>query len=148
MSPHRNEMSRLERVATRRKTGEGSADERAADHQMKRHETAMSTTTQAEADALFPTPESRPRQQEVLIVLYRKGKIDEALRAFRKIYVGIVDQTIDYLNSRDRNPPVLKAAVQETLKKDGRQDETQSRTRLIHGRIENWAADIQRRGSE
>src|SRR5207253_4945009 len=52
---------------------------------------------------LFPTPESRPRQQEVLIELYRKGKIDEALRAFRKIYVGIVDQTIDYLNTRDRN---------------------------------------------
>ena len=57
---------------------------------------------------LFPTPESRPRQQEVLIDIYRKGKIDEAVRAFRRIYLEIVDQIIEYLNTRDRNPPTLK----------------------------------------
>jgi DNA-binding GntR family transcriptional regulator len=33
---------------------------------------------------LFP-PETRPRQREVLIELYRKGKITEAFRAFKKI---------------------------------------------------------------
>jgi DNA-binding GntR family transcriptional regulator len=66
---------------------------------------------------LFSTPESRPRQQEVLIEIYRKGKIDEAVRAFRKIYVGIVDQTIDYLNSRHRNPPVLKRLSKKPSKK-------------------------------
>jgi len=48
---------------------------------------------------LFPTPASRPRQQEVLIEIYRQGKIGEAVRAFRKIYLGVVDQAIDYLNS-------------------------------------------------
>jgi DNA-binding GntR family transcriptional regulator len=65
---------------------------------------------------LFPTAERRPRQQEVLIEIYRKGKIDEALRAFRKISLGIVDQAIDYLNTRDRNPPVLKRSSRKTLR--------------------------------
>jgi DNA-binding GntR family transcriptional regulator len=63
---------------------------------------------------LFPTPESRPRQQEVLIEICRKGKIDEAVRAFRKIYLGFVDQLIDYLNTRDRNPLVLKRPSKKT----------------------------------
>jgi len=31
------------------------------------------------------SPESRPRQRETLIELYRKGKITEAFRAFKKI---------------------------------------------------------------
>jgi hypothetical protein len=35
---------------------------------------------------LYPTPESRPRQ-EVLIELYREGEIAEALWAFKKIYL-------------------------------------------------------------
>jgi len=33
---------------------------------------------------LFPTPESRPRQREVLIEIFRKGKTTEAFRAFRR----------------------------------------------------------------
>jgi DNA-binding GntR family transcriptional regulator len=45
---------------------------------------------------LFP-PETRPRQREVLIEIYRKGKITEALRAFKKIYLEIVDQLMDHL---------------------------------------------------
>jgi hypothetical protein len=36
---------------------------------------------------VFPTPETRPRQREVLIEIYRKGEITEALRAFKKIYL-------------------------------------------------------------
>jgi DNA-binding GntR family transcriptional regulator len=68
---------------------------------------------------LYPTPESRPRQQEALIEIYRKGKIDEAVRAFRKIYQEIVDQTIDYLNTRDRNPPMLKRSPRKTSRKVG-----------------------------
>jgi DNA-binding GntR family transcriptional regulator len=63
---------------------------------------------------LFPTQESRPRQQEVLIEICRKGKIDEAVRAFRKIYLGMVDQLIDYLSARDRNPLVLKRSSKKT----------------------------------
>ena len=39
---------------------------------------------------LYPTPESRPRQHEVLIDIYRKGKPDEAFRAFKKIYLKMV----------------------------------------------------------
>jgi len=47
---------------------------------------------------LFP-PESRPRQREILIEVYRKGKIAEAFRAFKKIYLEVVDQIIDHLKS-------------------------------------------------
>jgi hypothetical protein len=47
---------------------------------------------------LFP-PESRPRQREILIEMYRKGKIAEAFRAFKKIYLEVVDQIIDHLKS-------------------------------------------------
>ncbi len=50
---------------------------------------------------LFPTPESRPRQREVLIEVYRKGKITEAFRAFKKIYSEVVDQIIDNLKSQE-----------------------------------------------
>jgi DNA-binding GntR family transcriptional regulator len=48
---------------------------------------------------VFPTPETRPRQRETLIELYRRGKIAEAFRAFRKIYLEVVDQLIDHLKS-------------------------------------------------
>jgi DNA-binding GntR family transcriptional regulator len=48
---------------------------------------------------VFPTPETRPLQRETLIELYRRGKITEAFRAFKKIYLGVVDQLIDHLKS-------------------------------------------------
>jgi DNA-binding GntR family transcriptional regulator len=48
---------------------------------------------------VFPTPETRPRQWETLIELYRRGKIAEAFRAFRKIYLEVVDRLIDHLKS-------------------------------------------------
>jgi hypothetical protein len=47
---------------------------------------------------LFP-PECRPQQQEVLIEIYRKEKIAEAFRAFKKIYLEIVEEVIDHLKS-------------------------------------------------
>ena len=50
---------------------------------------------------LFPNPTTKPRQQEVLIEHYRRGKVDEALRAFKKIYLEVVHQIIDRLNSED-----------------------------------------------
>jgi len=50
---------------------------------------------------LFPTPETRPRQREVLIEIYRKGEIAEALQAFKKIYLEVVDQLIDHLKSQE-----------------------------------------------
>jgi DNA-binding GntR family transcriptional regulator len=49
---------------------------------------------------LFP-PETRPRQREVLIEIYRKGKIVEAFRAFKKIYSELVDVVIDHLESQE-----------------------------------------------
>ena len=54
---------------------------------------------------LFPTPATRPRQREILIEMYRKGKIAEAFRTFRKIYLEVVDQIIDRLESEE--PPNL-----------------------------------------
>jgi hypothetical protein len=50
---------------------------------------------------LFPTSESRPRQREVLIEIFRKGKITEAFRAFKEIYLEIVDEVVDHLKSQD-----------------------------------------------
>ena len=46
---------------------------------------------------LYPTSESRPRQHEALIEIYRKGKIAEAFQAFKKIYLKMVDEIVDHL---------------------------------------------------
>jgi DNA-binding GntR family transcriptional regulator len=46
---------------------------------------------------IFPGPATRPRQQEVFIELYRKGKVDEAVRSFKKTYLEVVQQIIDHL---------------------------------------------------
>ena len=50
---------------------------------------------------LFPDPAKRPRQREVLIEFLREGKIDEAVRAFKKIYLEVVHQIIDHLETRE-----------------------------------------------
>jgi hypothetical protein len=50
---------------------------------------------------LYPSPESRPRQHEALIEIYRKGKIDEALPAFKKIYLEMVDDIVAHLESQE-----------------------------------------------
>jgi hypothetical protein len=47
------------------------------------------------------SPAARQRQREVLIEMYRKGKIAEAFRAFKKIYLEIVDEVMDHLKSQD-----------------------------------------------
>ena len=49
---------------------------------------------------LFP-PETRPRQREVLIEIYRKGKIAEAFRAFKKIHLEIVDAVVDHFERHE-----------------------------------------------
>ena len=54
---------------------------------------------------LFPTPETRPRQREALIEIYRKGKIADAFRAFRKLYLEVVDQFVDHLNRHEAEEP-------------------------------------------
>jgi DNA-binding GntR family transcriptional regulator len=50
---------------------------------------------------LYPTPESRPRQHEALIEQYRKGKIEEAFRTFKKIYLKIVADAVDHLEAQE-----------------------------------------------
>jgi DNA-binding GntR family transcriptional regulator len=50
---------------------------------------------------LFPKPETRPRPSEILIEIYRKGKIAEAFRAFKKIYLEIVDEVVDHLKGQE-----------------------------------------------
>ena len=50
---------------------------------------------------LFPDPATRPQQREVLIEFYRKGKVDEALRAFKKIYLEVVHLIVDHLQTEE-----------------------------------------------
>jgi DNA-binding GntR family transcriptional regulator len=49
---------------------------------------------------LFPDQATRPQQREVLIEFYRKGKVDEAVRAFKKIYLEVVHRIIDHLETQ------------------------------------------------
>jgi DNA-binding GntR family transcriptional regulator len=53
---------------------------------------------------LFP-PATRPRQREVLIEMYRKGKIAEAFHVFKKSYLEVVDEIIDHLKSQEAAQP-------------------------------------------
>ena len=48
---------------------------------------------------LFPDPATRPRQREVLIEFLRKGEVDEAVRAFKKLYLEVVHRIIDHLET-------------------------------------------------
>jgi DNA-binding GntR family transcriptional regulator len=50
---------------------------------------------------LFPDPATRPRQREVLIEFLRKGEVDEAVRAFKKLYLEVVHQIIDHLETAE-----------------------------------------------
>ncbi|MBV8213209.1 MAG: GntR family transcriptional regulator [Verrucomicrobia bacterium] len=50
---------------------------------------------------LYPTPESRPHQHEALLEWYRKGQFAEALRAFKKIYLEMVDRIVDHLEAQE-----------------------------------------------
>lgn len=50
---------------------------------------------------LFPDPATKPRQGEVLIEDYRKGKVDEALRAFKKLYLEVVHRIVDHLETEE-----------------------------------------------
>ena len=54
---------------------------------------------------LFPDPATRPRQREVLIEFYRKGKVDEALRAFKKTYLEVVHRIIEHLEAGESATP-------------------------------------------
>ena len=50
---------------------------------------------------LFPDSATRPRQREVLIEFLREGKVEDAVRAFKKIYLEVVRQMVDYLDAQD-----------------------------------------------
>jgi DNA-binding GntR family transcriptional regulator len=48
---------------------------------------------------LFPDSATRPRQREVFIEFLRKGEVDEAVRAFKKLYLEVVHRVIDHLGA-------------------------------------------------
>jgi DNA-binding GntR family transcriptional regulator len=48
---------------------------------------------------LFPDSATRPRQREVFIEFLRNGEVDEAVRAFKKLYLEVVHRIIDHLKS-------------------------------------------------
>jgi len=50
---------------------------------------------------LFPDLATRPRQREVLIEFLRKGEVDEAVRAFKKIYMEVVHRIMDHLETAE-----------------------------------------------
>jgi DNA-binding GntR family transcriptional regulator len=50
---------------------------------------------------LFPDSANRPQQREVLIEFLREGKVDDAVRAFKKIYLEVVHRIIDHLVSEE-----------------------------------------------
>ena len=50
---------------------------------------------------LFSDPATKPRLAEVLIEHYRKGKVDEALRAFKKLYLEVVHRIVDHLETEN-----------------------------------------------
>jgi DNA-binding GntR family transcriptional regulator len=54
---------------------------------------------------LFPDQANRPRQREVLIEFLREGKVDDGVRAFKKIYLEVVDRIIDHLESAESAQP-------------------------------------------
>jgi DNA-binding GntR family transcriptional regulator len=50
---------------------------------------------------LFPDPATRSQQREVFIELLRKGEVEEAVRAFKKLYLEVVGQITDHLKTED-----------------------------------------------
>jgi hypothetical protein len=50
---------------------------------------------------LFPDPATRPRQREVLIEFLREAKVNEAVRAFKKLYLEVVQRIIEHLETED-----------------------------------------------
>jgi DNA-binding GntR family transcriptional regulator len=50
---------------------------------------------------LLPNPANRARQHLTLVEYYRKGKIDEGVRAFKKIYLELVHQVVDHLETEE-----------------------------------------------
>jgi DNA-binding GntR family transcriptional regulator len=48
---------------------------------------------------LFPDPAKSPRQREALIEFLRKAEVDDAVRAFKKLYLEVVHRIIDHLKS-------------------------------------------------
>ena len=50
---------------------------------------------------LFQDSATRPRQREVFIEFLRKGEVDEAVRAFKKLYLEVVHRIIDHLETAE-----------------------------------------------
>jgi DNA-binding GntR family transcriptional regulator len=57
---------------------------------------------------LFPDPATRPRIREVLIEIYRKGKVADALRGFKRTYLAITQQVIHHLELSARKASAIE----------------------------------------
>jgi len=66
---------------------------------------------------LFPNPATKPPQQEMLIEFYRKGKVDEAVRAFKKTYLEVVHQIVDHLETGESSSGGYKVLVKWTRRR-------------------------------
>jgi len=63
---------------------------------------------------LFPDPEKRPRQRELFLGHYRKGKVAEAVRAFRKEYFKQIRSVIGHLSNSNGSTPASRSAQKPT----------------------------------
>jgi DNA-binding GntR family transcriptional regulator len=50
---------------------------------------------------VLPEPGARPRPREMMIEHFREGKVDEALRTLRKIYMEYAHKTIEHLRTQE-----------------------------------------------
>ena len=58
---------------------------------------------------LFPDAEKRPRHREIFVEHYRKDKVTEAIRAFRKEYWKQIRSAIDHLSSSNGSANMIRA---------------------------------------
>lgn len=70
---------------------------------------------------LFPA-ETRPRQHELLIEIYRKGKIAEAFSAYRKIFLEMVDVSLQYLQKQETEQVAAPIVARHRRKDDNRSE--------------------------
>ena len=60
---------------------------------------------------LFPDPEKRPRHREMFLEHYRKGKVAEAVRAFRKESLKQIHSEIGHLSNSNGSAPGSRSSL-------------------------------------
>jgi DNA-binding GntR family transcriptional regulator len=70
---------------------------------------------------LFPA-ETRPRQHELLIEIYREGKIAEAFRAYREIFLEMVNVSVHYIQDQEAGQIAAPIVARHRRKEDNRSE--------------------------